>query len=217
MRDDRHGSFAEIAAERILEGAVGLGNAFVLPQMLEPGSRNKHFDVAIWDFGIAEKMPLNGAVAKTAQTEFAHGIQEIRFAGGVDVVFHRNHGRSLIPVLRDVETRLGPMVRRCGVDILNGLKRKTQIGAHPQDDGHGRNANGCRHAEGASDSTPDNAADGGRAEKDDQIKRQGPAANPAGGDGLHRHIDGRQHRDPGRAAYQHGQGQERDETSPGGR
>jgi hypothetical protein len=92
------------ALDRLLSRLVGFGDAFVLPQVLEPGFHEERFQHASFFGSILKHAPRIGAVAATLLAEL--------FDGG-----EKRQSRSLRKDLMLVNRGEGPVCRVCATMI----------------------------------------------------------------------------------------------------
>lgn len=94
-------------ANHILQQPIGVGDPFVLAQVLEPALHEKRLDHASWFGSIFERRPPACAVAPTLMAELFKGGQEWLAVVSIDAVFDRDQDRAavLLDVMRQNRRR----------------------------------------------------------------------------------------------------------------
>src|SRR5205823_2758959 len=84
------------SANDVLQSAIGVGDALVLAQMLEPGVDQKRFHHPPRFGGVFEYPPGIGAVAAALMAEPFERREERLTIARIDSIFHRDQDRTAI-------------------------------------------------------------------------------------------------------------------------
>src|SRR4051812_41022551 len=84
------------ALHAVLDEAIGIGDALMLAQMLEPGFDEEALDETPGLGGILEEPPGIGAVAPPFMGELGGGGDEVGPSRGIDAIFDRHQHRAAI-------------------------------------------------------------------------------------------------------------------------
>src|SRR5262245_19405638 len=185
-----------VATDRILQDAIGIGDALVLTEMSEPGIQEERLEESPLLSSILEYAPLIRSIAAAFTPQVVECNEKSSASARIDSVFDCHQDGPAIVVERMESNRRWPMHRWRQIEFSAGLQFPPPRQRDPSECSGGGNKVRGGQPKQSRYMPPERAADGHNAEKNRQVERKAAAAQPFRQGNLSRDIEARQDRDP---------------------